>query len=50
MRSEINKVREKLHKELKYKKNVNENVIEISEELDQLIIQYYLKGEKGVEE
>lgn len=50
MKRKINKIREKLHKEMESKEIIHENVIEISEELDQLINQYYLQEETKSEE
>jgi hypothetical protein len=41
MKRKINKIREKLYKEMQSKEMAHENIIEISEELDQLIIKYY---------
>ena len=45
MKNKINQIREKLHQELGSKKKTHENIIKISEELDQLIIQYYKEEE-----
>lgn len=50
MKRKINKVREKLHKEIESKEILHENIIEISKELDELIIQYYLQEEEKSKE
>ncbi|WP_353094979.1 aspartyl-phosphate phosphatase Spo0E family protein [Tissierella praeacuta] len=49
MKRKINKIREKLHKEMEIKDITQENVVEISEQLDELIVQYYLEEEKRLE-
>ncbi len=46
MKSKINQIREKLHQELGHNKKTHENIIEISEELDELIVKYYKEEEK----
>lgn len=47
MKNEINKIREKLYKEMESRNNDYGEVVRISEELDKLIVEYYLEEGKG---
>jgi len=49
VKNEINEIREKLHKEMELKEITKKSIIEISEELDKLIVQYYLEEEKRLQ-
>ncbi len=50
MKTKINKIREKLHNEIGTAKLDKKDIIKISEELDELIIEYYKEEEKKFEE
>ena len=47
MKNEINKIREKLYKEMESRNNDYKKVVRISEELDKLIVAYYSQEGKG---
>lgn len=46
MKRKINIIREKLHKEIEAEEVNKDNIIKISKELDELIIQYYMEEDK----
>ena len=48
MKNEINKIREKLYKEMKFQNDNHKEVIQVSEELDKLIVKYHLEEEEKI--
>lgn len=46
MKGKINEMREKLHKEMESKNSCHEKIVEMSECLDNLIIEYYEEQNK----